>query len=195
MTITNIIRSKAPKKWVDPAATSNMKVHERSKKAGAHRIQSVRIWFIRETRATDYSLDSATRERYHVKKTVALHLRRVKSWRRLSLDIAPSVGCDTITLQAIDFDLEMLQANGIAPPATETVIVQRDSSNKPIDILEIESSDEDEIDRHVNELKVAVLAFFIGWSNSVFCRISSNGLKHGVVPRSRKLSKKNIYLV
>jgi hypothetical protein len=74
------------------------------------------------------------------------------------------VGCDTITLQAIDFDLEILQANGIAPLPTEAVNVQRDTSNKrkssQIDILEIESSDEDEIDRHVNELKVTVLAFF-----------------------------------
>lgn len=82
------------------------------------------------------------------------------------------MGCGTITLQAIDFDLEILRANGIAPLAIEAANVQLNTSNKKkssqIDVLEIESSDEDEIDRHVKELKVAVPVFFRVVKLSVF---------------------------
>ena len=93
-----------------------------------------------------------------------LKVRRWIGWRHLSLDIALWVGCGIITLQAIDFDLDILQANGIAPPPTETANSQQNTGNKrkssQIDVLEIDSSDEDEIDRHVKELKVALPCTF-----------------------------------
>lgn len=70
---------------------------------------------------------------------------------------------DTITLQAIHLVLEILRANDLAPLAIEDVNVQRNTDSKrkssQIDIVEIESSDEDEIERHVKELKVAVPTF------------------------------------
>lgn len=60
----------------------------------------------------------------------------------------------------LDFDSDLLQANGITPLAPRVAHAEQSNKRKTMedDVIEIYSSDEDEIDRHMKGLKVGVVA-------------------------------------
>jgi hypothetical protein len=86
-----------------------------------------------------------------------------------------------------DFDSDILQANGITPLPPRAACAESSHKRKSLedDVIEINSSDEDEIDRNMNALKVGVTLVFMRCVKSERCRISSSDWNH-VVPRKPK---------
>lgn len=60
----------------------------------------------------------------------------------------------------LKFELEVLQANGIAPLPSPVALPQQNNKRKSPDTEERELSDEDEIERQVKELKACISVFF-----------------------------------
>ena len=140
----------------DPIASYNTKVHERSKKVGAHRVTCVSRRFPQSGRYEKISrfgdLEEASITSFYSSTRAYRLATFIFRYRPLG-----GLLCNC-HFRLFYFDLDVLQANDIAPLAPRAAQAEQSNKRKlsEDDVIEIYSSDEDEIDQHVKELKAGV---------------------------------------